>query len=250
MEGLFLRQKLSMIGLFGLLFVGVWATALFAQKTEETKADYYAYLPLIQRPAYTYGPNILPNPSFEAGWYHPNNISELQIPNQWQFSWLEENDPPLDPAPENVWRRPEVRVLSAPFLPPEERPLFIWDGNQTVKVFKGYGAVNFAFSTTLMLNPGTYIFEVYVFPDLVVGYNNGVKVYAPDPLSGEVQLSANGGSTGWILPTFGEKNQMTYQFNVTQPQLVTVQAAMRGRWAIQNNGWFMDDWALYMVTAE
>ena len=42
------------------------------------------YLPLVSVPPR--GPNLLPNPSFEGGWYHPNGIPELQIPEDWQFA--------------------------------------------------------------------------------------------------------------------------------------------------------------------
>lgn len=206
-------------------------------------ADHKLYLPLVGR--LIGAQNVLPNPSFEEGWYHPDGISELQIPNGWQFNWLDENDPPLDPDPWNKWVRPEARVLASAFLPEEERPLFIWDGNQTVKIFKGNGAISFELTTILNLSPGTYTLEIYVFPDLVVYYENGEKVWAPDPLSGEVRLIAGGDGTDWLLPTFGQRNRFEHTFTVMQARPVHVGAAMRGRWAIQNNGWFMDNWALY-----
>jgi len=202
------------------------------------------YFPLIQTPPR--GPNLLPNPSFEAGWYHPGGVSELQIPEGWQF-WYEEGANSLDPDPWNEWVRPEVRVLASAYLPPAERPLFIWDGNQTVKVFKGYGAIHFELTTNLLLEPGDYVLEINLFPDLVVGYNNGEKIWAPDPLSGEVKLIAGNRNTGWLLPTFGQKNRFRYAFTLNQTENVRVGAAMRGRWAIQNNGWFMDDWDLYKL---
>ena len=137
-------------------------------------------------------------------------------------------------------------MLPSAFLPPDEHDLFIWDGDQTVKIFKGSGAISFELTTAVSLTPGTYILEINVFPDLVVGYDtNGQKIWAPDPLSGEVKLIAGNGTTGWILPTFGEKNRLRTTFTVSKTQTVVVGAAIRGRWAIQNNGWFMDDWWLY-----
>jgi hypothetical protein len=200
------------------------------------------YLPLITVPAR--GPNLLPNPSFEGGWYHLDDIPELQIPEDWQFAY-DEGDNPLDSAPWNVWLRPETRVLSSAFLPPAEQALFIWEGDQTVKVFKGYGSISFALTTAVSLQPGTYILEINLFPDLVVGYDNGQKIWAPDPLSGEVKLIAGNGTTDWLLPTFGQQNRFQTSFTLSNSQTVVVGAAMRGRWAIQNNGWFMDDWWLY-----
>ncbi len=200
------------------------------------------YLPLVTVPSL--GPNLLPNPSFEDSWYHLGGAPELQIPEGWQFTFKEGANQ-LDPDPWNVWVPPETRVLSSAFLPVEEHDLFIWDGNQTVKVFKGYGAISFELTTAVTLQPGTYVLIINVFPDLVVGYENGQKIWAPDPLSGEVKLIAGNGTTGWKLPIFGQKNRFQTTFTVSQTQTVTVGAAMRGRWAIQNNGWFMDDWGLY-----
>lgn len=200
------------------------------------------YLPQVGVPSR--GPNLLPNPSFEGGWYHLDDIPELQIPEGWQFAYLEGPNG-LDPAPWNEWLRPETRVLPSAFLPPDEHDLFIWDGDQTVKVFKEYGAINFQLTTAVLLSPGTYFLEISVFPDLVVGYDDGQKIWAPDPLSGEVKLIAGSGTTGWLQPVFGQKNILRTSFTVSQTQTVTVGAAMRGRWAIQNNGWFMDNWWLY-----
>lgn len=200
------------------------------------------YLPMITVPLR--GPNLLPNPSFEGGWYHPDDIPELQIPEDWQFVH-HEGENPLDAAPWNIWVRPETRVLPSAFLPPAEHDLFIWDGDQTVKVFKEYGAISFELTTAVSLQPGSYTLEINVFPDLVTGYDNGQKIWAPDPLSGEVKLIAGNGTTDWLLPTFGQKNTFQTSFTISDSQTVIVGAALRGRWAIQNNGWFMDDWWLY-----
>lgn len=189
--------------------------------------------------------NLLPNASFEGGWYHINGIPELQVANGWQLDW-EEGPNPLDedPAP---WVRPEARVLPPDFLPVEEHGLFIWDGRQTVKIFKRQGAVSFRLTTRVTLEPGTYVLEIFVFPDLIDEYEGGRKVWAPDPLSGEVRLIAGPWSTDWMLPTFGQRNTYRHLFRVDVAQEVEVGAAMRGRWAILNNGWFMDDWRLVRV---
>ena len=227
--------------LLGLMVV-VGVTAVHPPHTQAS-ANQTLYLPLITVPPL--GPNLLSNGSFEGGWYHPNGVPELQIPEGWQFTYAEGTNT-LDPDPWNVWVRPEVRVLPSAFLPPAEHDLFIWDGDQTVKVFKDSGAISFELTTAVFLQPGTYLLVINVFPDLIVGYDNGQKIWAPDPLSGEVKLIAGNGTTGWQLPTFGQKNRFHTTFTVTQPQTVVVGAAMRGRWAILNNGWFMDDWGVYV----
>ena len=217
--------------------------ALWPQTQPAKAGSNTIYLPLVLTP--DLGPNLLSNASFEQGWYHPNGIPELQIPNGWQFTYAAGSNP-LDPDPWNVWVRPETRVLPSAFLPPEEHDLFIWDGNQTVKVFKEHGSISFQLTRSMTLSPGTYVLVINVFPDLVVDYDSsGEKIWAPDPLSGEVKLIADSGTTGWMLPTFGQKNRFQTTFTLTQTKTVTLGAAMRGRWAIKNNGWFMDDWGLY-----
>lgn len=227
------------------LFLPFEATNVAAENTAVTSANTTHYLPLIQTapppPA-----NLLNNPSFEGGWYHPNGIPELQIPDQWTF-YYEEGDNPFSADPWNAWVRPEVRVLSKEFLPPEEHDLFIWDGEQTMKVFKGYGSISFRMETAVDLQPGNYIFEIHVYPDLVVDYQNGQKVFATDPTTGDVMLEADGQSTGWLTPAFGQKNQIQLPFTVDSVGNVTIKASFRGRWAIRNNGWFMDDWSIYQT---
>ncbi len=190
------------------------------------------------------GQNLLPNPSFELGWYHPNGLPELQVATQWLIEW-DEGPNPLDPDPWNAFVRPESRVLSRDFLPAHEHSLFIWDGDHTVKVFKGQGAISFRLLTDVYLTPGSYEFEVNVFPDLVVGYTaDGSKIWAPDPLSGELRFIIGNGSSSWILPSFGRKNTFTFPIDIGTAQTIRIGIAIRGRWAIENNGWFMDDWAL------
>jgi hypothetical protein len=191
--------------------------------------------------------NLLPNPSFEGDHYNLNGIPEVQIPEGWIFEF-EEGENELDPDPWNRWVRPEVRVLSRAFLPEHEHDLFIWDGNQTVKVFKGYGAINFRLLTDVELAPGSYVLRANVFPDLVDEYEpSGTKVWAPDPLSGEVHFITGEEETDWVLPAFGQKNSFSHVFTVEEERTMRLGVGIRGPWAIRNNGWFLDDWGLYRI---
>jgi hypothetical protein len=200
--------------------------------------------PATVAPGVGQGPNLLPNPSFEEGWYHIDGIPELQVPNGWRLEWEEGNNP-LDPDPWNRFVRPESRVLPGEFLPPRERPLFIWDGLYTVKIFKGTGALSYRLLTDVYLDPGLYVLETNIYPDLVLTYTaDGGKFFADDPLAGEVEVLAAGQGSGWQLPVFGVRNTFRFAFNVAEGRLVTVGVAIRGRWAITNNGWFMDNWSL------
>lgn len=191
--------------------------------------------------------NFLPNGSFEGGWYHLNGSPELQIPNDWVFEW-DEGANYLDPDPWNNFVRPEVRVLPSLFLPAAEHETFIWDGDQTVKVFKGNGALSFRLLADVTLDPGTYLLSIKIYPDLIMDYTpNGTKILADDELAGEVSLVVDGRQQAWNLPTFGQRNIYTATFTITERRTVRVGTAVRGRWALANNGWFMDDWSLQRI---
>jgi hypothetical protein len=267
-----IRRKYTLLYLAGLVFslfvvvylmVGIGSTAgdevtgvrNLVVDEEVTLAAVF-YIPIVRkdptltptpRPIITpvpNAPNLLPNPSFEDGWSHPGNIPEIQVPLQWSLSW-DEGENPLDPAPWNEFVRPESRLLSADFLPPEEEDLFIWDGQWTLKIFKGSGALSYRLKSNVRLSPGTYLLNIHIFPDLVVDYtSSGEKIWAPDPLSGEVRFDIDGVKSNWILPRFGEKNTLQSVFHVSHEKQVNLIVAIRGRWAIRNNGWFMDDWSL------
>jgi len=193
--------------------------------------------------------NLLPNPSFELGWYHVSGIVELQVPRGWFLGWHEGGND-LDSDPWNRYVRPESRILNGDFLPDDEHDLFIWDGQQTLKVFKRTGALYFWLATNVFLEPGSYLLEVNVFPDMVAEYSEiGGKIWAPDPLSAELRFIHNGEVGNWIFPQFGQKNTFRYAFQIGEPQSVRLGVAFRGRWAILNNGWFFDDWSLSQLSA-
>lgn len=189
-----------------------------------------------------WGPNILPNGSFEEGDYLQNGIPELQLPNGWT---LEYDTGPTGFGSEiwDVYVRPEVRVLPQNMLPPQEHALFIFDGSHTVKVFKGNGAISFRLFRDVYLEPGTYLLEISVFPDLVMAWGGEQKIWADDPTSGEVRFIAPGAGA-WIRPSFGRKNTFTYMFTIADAQNVRLGAGIRGNYAIVNDGWFLDDWKL------
>jgi hypothetical protein len=192
--------------------------------------------------------NLLPNPSFEEGWYHQGGVPELQLPNGWNFQW-DEGSNWLDSEPWNKFVRPETRVLTSDFLPADERDLFIWDGDQTVKIFKREGSMSFRLTTDVDLEPGSYLFTIRVFPDMVEKYSElGGKIWAHDALSAQVRFIMDPPSNEWHFPTFGEKNEYQFAFFVSEPGSVHLGVHFVSRWAILNNGWFMDDWSLVQLS--
>ena len=137
-----------------------------------------------------------------------------------------------------------MRVLARAYLPPSEHATFIFDGEQTIKIFKGNGAISFRIYTDVTLQPGVYVFETNIFTDLYTDYRDNQKIWADDPFAGEVRFITPDGGTGWFGPAYGRKNNFTHTFVLTEAQAVRIGMGIRGRYAIANNGWFLDDWSL------
>lgn len=189
------------------------------------------------------GENVLPNPSFEEGHYNQNGIPELQLPNGWRLDY-QEGATGFGGQAWDVYVRPETRVLSMAFLPAAEHPLYIFDGSQTVKIFKGTGAVSTRLMTDVELQPGTYVLEANFFSDVFESYSDGRKNPPGDPNAGEAMLFAGSGGTGWIGNSYLNRNTLTHTFTVNSAQTMTVGVGFRGRYAIANNGWFVDNLSL------
>lgn len=195
------------------------------------------------QPVAPVGANLLPNPSFEEGWYFFNGVSEWQLPNQWQLA-VDEGPNNLSPGSGGRFLRPEIRVLSRAHIPPNEQPLFLYNGESTIKAFKGDAPTNFSIFTDVVLQPGNYRFTASFFPDAVSGYIGSEKVWNGDPLAAEYRFIHNGGGTGWQSAPAGRKNTVTYDFTVTEAGTVRLGVGFRNRFAQSNNGWFIDDWSL------
>ncbi|MCB9420269.1 MAG: LysM peptidoglycan-binding domain-containing protein [Ardenticatenaceae bacterium] len=192
------------------------------------------------------GPNLLPNPSFEGDWYF-YLYNELQIPDGWQLT-TDEGPNTLEPGSGGLFNRPEVRVVPSQDLPPAEQSIFIFDGNKTVKAFKGGAPTSFSLFTDVALQPGSYRFQIRFFPDTVAAYDNSKKTFASDPLSAEVRIIQDNGGTGWQGTQIGQRNTLNYDFTITEARTVRLGASFRNRFVMANNGWFLDDWSLYTLT--
>jgi LysM repeat protein len=191
--------------------------------------------------------NLLPNPSFEEGHYNQNNTEELQVPNGW-FLLVDEGPNSLQPGSGGNFFRPESRVLPYWNLPPHERAQFIWDGDHTIKLFKGGAPTHFHLFTDVFLQPGTYRLEINVFPDTVLAYNaDGSKTWANDPLASEVRMIVGSGGSNWITPPVGQRHTLTHTFTVNNAGTVRVGASFRNRFIQANNGWFIDHWSLRRI---
>ncbi|MBK7894146.1 MAG: LysM peptidoglycan-binding domain-containing protein [Anaerolineaceae bacterium] len=189
------------------------------------------------------GPNLLPNPSFEEDWYFFQGVSEWQIPNGWLLA-VDEGQNTLEGGSGGTFLRPEIRVVPSTDIPPSERASFIFDGQKTIKAFKGGAPTNFAIFTDVTLPPGQYRLSINFFPDIIGMYDGGNKVWSTLALSSEARVIVNDGGTGWVSPQPGTRATLTYDFTVEATGQVRVGAAFRSRHVNNNNGWFLDAWSL------
>lgn len=191
------------------------------------------------------GPNLLPNASFEGDWYFFNGVPEWQISEGWSLA-IDEGPNPLTDE-DDLFVRPEVRVVSKANLPPAEHDLFVFDGLKTIKIFKGGAPVHFAVFTNLQLPAGAYRFTINFFSDAVAGYDNGVKIWATHPQAAEVRFILNSGGGDWLLANPGQKNTLSFDFTLEELTAVRLGADFRNRFINDNNGWFLDDWSLQQL---
>ena len=186
------------------------------------------------------GANLLLNPSFEEGYYNLYGAPELQVPNHWSME-IDEGFGAPDTG--LTYLRPESRIVPRAGLPVHEQPLFLWEGNWTLKVFKGGAPVSFRLLTDVNLQPGTYRFVANYFPDVVAGYGGG-KVWAPEANAAEVRFIQGNGGSGWRAASVGQKNTLAETFTVSTPGAVRLGVAFRAQYTQANNGFFVDDWSL------
>ncbi|MAT98468.1 MAG: hypothetical protein CL608_15090 [Anaerolineaceae bacterium] len=189
------------------------------------------------------GANLLPNPSFEEGWYFFQGVSEWQIPNGWQMS-VNEGANTLTPGDGGTFFRPEIRVVPKSDIPASEHAQFVFAGQNTIKAFKGGAPTSFAIFTDVTLPPGSYRLTINFFADIVGGYNGGNKIWATQLLSSEARVIVGNGGTEWTVPLPGSKATLTYDFTIEEASTVRVGGAFRSRFVNHNNGWFLDDWSL------
>lgn len=189
------------------------------------------------------GPNLLSNASFEEDWYFFQGVSEWQVPVNWLLA-VDEGPNTLTPEEGDVFIRPEVRVVPKSDLPASEHSMFVFDGNKTIKSFKGGLPIHFAVFTDIPLPAGSYRFTIRFFPDVVITYNQGQKVWAYDPLAAEARVIMNAGGTGWVPVTPGQRGALSFDFTLEEPATVRLGGDFRNRFINDNNGWFLDDWTL------
>lgn len=192
------------------------------------------------------GNNLFRNGDFEGDWYF-YLYNELQVPESWLLA-TDEGPNTLEGGPGGNFNRPEVRVVGTNQLPEAEWPLFVFNGNKTVKAFKGGAPTAFSLFQDVFLQPGRYRMTLNFFPDIVADYNQGgARTFNTHPLAGEARIIHNDGGT-WFTPVIaGQKNTRVYDFTVSRTGTVRLGASFRNRFETANNGWFLDDWRLQRI---
>jgi len=194
--------------------------------------------------------NLLRNSGFEQGWYDVSGTQ--QAPNEWRLHWTE-GEAMGDAS--NVTARPESRVLPKSQVPPEEHSLFFWDGDYTLKIFWAKAPIHAAISQDV---GGLEVGREYrlVVPVFVDTFNwDGEKVPPGDPHAAEVRLGAGPVGVNWqdasainfsnwanatnTTPFYLGRNTLQFDFVATAAQM-TVFVEYTSKWAIDNNGIFMD----------
>ncbi len=200
-------------------------------------------------------PNVLPNASFELPfkvWTDPTGVSHgnVRIPGGWFFARADNKPNTLNPHTGDFFLQPESGPVSKQELPPEEHDLFIFEGEQAMKIFKDDAPIYFSMFKVMDLDPGAYRFGIKYFADSVVQYRRGVKEYATDPLAAEVQLCIEGAQydhKDWEAVPVGKRGALYLDFVVPVYTQVILYASFRNRFEMDNNGWFLDDWSITKI---
>jgi len=195
------------------------------------------------------------NGNFEDGYYLKDGVPELAIPNSWDFWYAPAGTPHLDRQSQD-FNPPEAVVWNRDQAPANERDVFWLSGQFCLKVFAGWKPIWWKlFQRVTGFTVGRrYLFTTPVFPDLVMDYDSSNnKIWADDPLAGEVRLSAVSGApladSGWLNGSnfeFGKYSEHTLLFTADATE-VEVALECRGRWGLINNGFFCDSLRLEAV---
>ncbi|MGD2147962.1 MAG: tetratricopeptide repeat protein [Anaerolineae bacterium] len=197
--------------------------------------------------------NLLTNPSFEGGWY---NIYTGQVPDGWRFLWL---DGVEFPGSADIALAPETVVGQLVRTPMEERSLLFLDGSRHLKAFKGFAPMYGALVQEVSgLDEGRgYRLVAPVFVD---AYSWEGKKVPASGTAARVRLGAGPTGAAWRDETaitysgwwdgtntanfYLQYSNFVFDFVATQPDMA-IYIELVGVFGLSNNGFFVDDVALY-----
>lgn len=166
-------------------------------------------------------PVPLQNTDFSAGTHRMPEQPHWQIPLHWQLVVPAKTD--SVPFSSTVLRRLDLAwgERQQPFLPNE----FCWRiaampasaGSDVIGVLRA------RLTQTVRLSPGDYHLQVWLYPDLALGYRDGKPILPVDPLSAQALLRANQEQTDWQPLPIGELTALSLKFQATdQPFNVVI----------------------------
>lgn len=101
------------------------------------------------------------------------------------------------------------------------------------------------------LEPGEHQFTAHINADLVDHYENGQKVPAPDPQSGQFRFGADSDKTEWrTLQPYLKMNAHTWTFTIDEARDVNIGIEIRLPHALKSNGVFIDALELVRLVPE
>lgn len=201
--------------------------------------------------------NLLTNASFEGGWY---DTYTGQVPDGWRCLWL---DGVGFPGSADIAFTPETTIQQISGVPQRERGTLFRDGRQSLKVFKAYAPIYAAVVQDVSgLDVGrSYQLVVPIFVDVFSW--EGEKV-APSGEAAQIRLGAAPTGAAWRDETavnysdwwnglntanfYLEYSDYVFEFEATEPQM-TIYIEMAGIYGMSNNGFFIDNTALYPIGA-
>jgi len=191
--------------------------------------------------------NQLFNPSFEGGWTDSGDYSTTQNPNGWLVEWNIGGGFPNPYAPDQPYLLGEcVHIDKHKQLPSNERDIFCWDGNWTLKVFAGNRCMWPRLKQTLALPEGTYRLSLPVWVDCYRWTSAG-KDYELEPHHAQMMVKAGGQTIrDWFYLVAGRKNTPTVDI-VHEGGALDIAVHLRANYATTNNFW-LDGWSLVPVT--
>ena len=220
------------------------------QQPAKTHDLFGATLPSINPPPPPTGnpTNLLRNGDFEAGWWHPGGVAELQFPIEWNievFTYPGISNP-YDTAEHSRFVRPESRVLTRDFIPQSEWNDFFWTP-ESLQIMKLFFAASWycRLYQELNLSGGVYQFTARGFADLVKSYNPKVwATYNPEnPFDSPAGLMRVNRSD-WQVWIPGKKQEVVFDI---QGPITEVSVEIMCPYALANSGFFFDEWKLVKV---
>ncbi len=203
--------------------------------------------------------NLLRNPGFEDGAYPFDPLGIVYIPKEWKFTFRE-GDASADKLPRQTapWGRPNAGCLSPQQFPPHEHPIFFQEGsNMLWKTWLGQSFPQYVTLTqSLTLTPGRrYRFTAKICPDMVKHYGPQGKIFLDDPDSHGARLVVTSGRQTFSteFKKAAQLPNLTYTpitLEFTAPAAaVDVSVEAYGLFVLENNCFFMDNFALVEIEA-